>query len=62
MENILCLINYNKSINVTAFREQYNFSLIKDGILLISEYEAMLVKMKTTQKNGQVNWFAMCII
>ena len=52
MENILCLINYNKSINVTAFREQYNFSLIKDGILLISEYEAMLVKIKTTQKNG----------
>ena len=62
MENILCLINYNKSINVTTFREQYNFSLIKDGILLISEYEAMLVKIKITQKNGQVNWFAMCII
>ena len=41
---------------------KYGFLLINDVILPISEYEASLVKIKATQKIGQVNRFAMCII
>ena len=41
---------------------QYGISLINDVILLISEYEASLVKITAAQKNGQVNRFAMYII